>query len=257
MTVSITWLPELAYLYLMIFARVGTMIMLVPGFGEAFLSMRVRLGLALMLTLVLYPLVSPDLPAQPVDMMAAFALMIHEIVVGLILGGIARLIISSLQTAGSVIAFQSGLGFAQMADPSQTGVQGAIIGNFLGLLGMVLVFATDLHHLVLAAIYQSYAVYPPQAPIMFADAYQLAWQVAAKSFMVGVQLAAPFIVFGLVFYLGLGILSRLMPQLQIFFIAMPANISLGLALLALLIMAMSAWYLNHFAAGIRLLMGPG
>lgn len=257
MTVAINWLPEVAYLYLMVFARVGTLIMLVPGFGEAFLSPRVRLGIALALSLVLYPLVSTTLPAQPGEMMAAFGLLFHEIIVGLILGGISRLIISSLQVAGSAIAFQTGLGFAQTADPSQTGVQGAIIGNFLGLLGMALVFATDLHHLVLAAIYQSYMVYPPQTPLMFADAYQLAWQVASRSFMVGVQISAPFIVFGLIFNLGLGILSRLMPQLQIFFIAMPANISIGLMILAVLIVSISTWYLNHFQNEIRMLMGQG
>ncbi len=255
MTVAVNWLPEVAYLYLMVFARVGTLIMLMPGFGEAFLSPRIRLGIALVLSLVLYPLVTSTLPAQPGDILAALALLFHEIAVGLILGGISRLIISSLQVAGSAIAFQTGLGFAQTTDPSQTGVQGAIIGNFLGLLGMALVFATDMHHLVLAAIYQSYMVYPPETPLMFADAYRLAWDVASRSFTVGVQIASPFIIFGLVFNLGLGILSRLMPQLQIFFIAMPANISVGLMIFALLIVSISAWYLNHFQLEIRMLMG--
>ncbi len=257
MTIAVNWLPGVAYLFLMVFARVGTLIMLVPGFGEAFLSTRVRLVLALLLSLVMYPLVSSTLPAQPGTMIAAFGVLFHEIVVGLILGGISRLIISTLQVAGSAIAFQTGLGFAQTADPSQTGVQGAIIGNFLGLLGMALVFATDMHHLVLGAIYQSYVVYPPQMPLMFDDAYHLAWDVASRSFAVGVQISAPFIIFGLVFNLGLGILSRLMPQLQIFFIAMPANISVGLMIFALLLVSISAWYLNHFQTEIRMLMGLG
>ena len=257
MTIAVNWLPEVAYLYLMVFARVGTMIMLVPGFGESFLNTRVRLGIALTLSLVLYPMAAPLLPVQPAGMMVAFGFLVHEITVGLILGGISRLIISATQIAGATIAFQAGLGMAQIADPTQTGVQGAIIGNFLGLLGLAMIFATDLHHLVLAAIYQSYSVYPPDMPLMFGDAFRLAWDVAARSFSVGVQIAAPFIIFGLVFNLGLGILSKLMPQLQVFFIAMPANISLGLILLALLLVAISAWYLNHFETEIRLLMGLG
>ena len=257
MNIAVNWLPEVAYLYLMVFARVGTMVMLVPGFGESFLNTRVRLGIALTLSLVMYPMASGLLPAQPGELMMAFGLLVHEIVVGLILGAISRLIISTTQIAGSVIAFQAGLGMAQIADPTQTGVQGAIIGNFLGLLGLAMIFATDLHHLVLAAIYQSYTIYPPDMPLMFGDAFVLAWDVAAKSFAVGVQIAAPFIIFGLVFNLGLGILSKLMPQLQVFFIAMPANISLGLILLAVLIVAISAWYLNHFETEIRILMGQG
>lgn len=257
MTIDVNWLPQVAFLYLMIFARVGTMIMLVPAFGEQFFNSQMRLGLALMLSLVLYPLVSPELPAQPDGLMGAIGLLFHEIAVGVIIGGISRLIISALQTAGSIIAFQSGLSLAQTADPTQTGVQGAIIGNFLGLLGLALIFATDLHHLILLAIYQSYAVYPPETPLMFGDTFRLAWEVASKSFLVGVQISAPFIIFGLVFNLGLGILSRLMPQLQIFFIAMPANITLGLMLLAVLLMAMSTWYLSHFQAEMRLLLGQG
>ena len=257
MNIAVNWLPETAYLYLMVFARVGTMVMLVPGFGESFLSTRVRLGIALVLSLVMYPMASATLPVQPGGLMMAFGLLVHEIVVGLILGAISRLVISTTQVAGSVIAFQAGLGMAQIADPTQTGVQGAIIGNFLGLLGLVMIFAMDLHHLVLAAIYQSYMIYPPDMPLMFGDAFVLAWDVAAKSFAVGVQIAAPFIIFGLVFNLGLGILSKLMPQLQVFFIAMPANISLGLILLAVLIVAISAWYLNHFETEIRILMGQG
>ncbi len=255
MTVSVNWLPEVAYLYLIIVARVGTMIMLVPGFGESFLNTRIRLGLALALSLVLFPVVSPNLPAQPDGLMVAFTILFHEIAVGFILGAISRFIISAAQVAGSAIAYQSGLSMAQVADPSQPGVQGAIVGNFLGLLGIALIFATDLHHLVLAAIINSYAIYPPETPLMFADAYRLAWKVAADSFVVGVQIAAPFIIFGLIFNLGLGILSRLMPQLQIFFIAMPATISLGMILLALLLMAISAWYLTHFETQIRMLAG--
>jgi flagellar biosynthetic protein FliR len=256
-TVSINWLPEVAYLFLVIVARVGTMVMLVPGFGESFLNARIRLGLALALSFVLFPVISPVLPAQPEGVMAAIAVLLHEVVVGLILGVISRFIISAAQVAGSVIAYQSGLSMAQVADPTQPGVQGAIIGNFLAMLGIVLIFATDLHHLVIAAIYQSYAVYPPEMPLMFDDAYRLAWQVAADSFAIGVQIAAPFIIFGLIFNLGLGILSRLMPQLQIFFIAMPATISLGMILLALLLVAISAWYLNLLEMQIRLLAGLG
>lgn len=252
MSIAINWLPQVAFLYLMIVARVGTMVMLVPAFGERLVPARIRLGFMLMLCLVLYPVVSSKLPAQPDGMFGAFALLGHEIGVGLILGGISRMIISAAQTAGSVIAFQAGLSIAQTADPSQGGVQGAIVGNFLGMLGITMIFATDLHHLVLAAIVNSYVIYLPTAPLMFGDAWMLALNVAERSFLVGVQMAAPFIVFGLVFYLGLGLLAKLMPQLQVFFIAMPANIGLGLLLLALLLATMMAWYLAHFQTEIRL-----
>jgi flagellar biosynthetic protein FliR len=83
----------------------------------------------------------------------------------------------------------------------------------------------------------------------------MAIQVVAGAFVIGVQMAAPFIVFGLVFYLGIGILSRLMPQMQVFFIAMPATISVGLILLAILLAMIMGWYLMHFESQMAMLRG--
>lgn len=255
MPVSIDWLPQTALVFMLIFARVGTMIMLMPGFGAAGIPVRIRLSFALALALVMFPLVSAQFPAFPATSWTALVLLGHELAVGLILGGTARIIVSAAQVAGAAIAYQSGLAFAQSADPSQGGVQGAMIGNFIAVLGVTLIFVTDLHHLVLGAIDASYALFPPTGDLMLGDAAEMALAVVAGSFRVGVQMAAPFIVFGLVFYLGLGILARLMPQIQVFFIAMPANISLGLMLLALLITVMMGWYLAHVEANLSLLAG--
>jgi len=254
MTLSLDWLPQTAFVYLLIFARVGTMFMLMPALGESLIPARMRLTMALVITLVLMPLVSDTFVSVPTALFDAIALMFHEIAVGLILGGIARMIMMATQTAGAAIAFQMGLSMAMTADPSQEGVQGVIIGNFLTLLGTALIFALDLHHMVLAAIHDSYMVYPPDMPLMFGDAAMVAIDAFAAAFTVGVQMAAPFIVFGLVFYLGIGLLSRMMPQLQIFFIAMPANISVGLILLALLTASIMGWYLTHFEEHLAMLL---
>jgi len=253
--VSLNWLPETAYLYLLIFARVGTMLMLIPALGEQVIPARLRLSFALALTLVLFPLLSPTLGALPADIFGVLVLLGHEIVVGLILGAITRLITLATQVAGAVIAYQSGLSFAQSADPTQGGVQGVVVGTFLSFLGVALIFATDLHHVALAAIYESYAIFSPTDPLMFDDSAQMAIDTVAGAFVVGVQMSAPFIVFGLVFNLGLGILSRLMPQLQVFFIAMPANIAVGLILFAMLLAMMMGWYLMHFEDQLATLRG--
>src|SRR3546814_15242510 len=92
----------------------------------------------------------------------------------------------------------------------------------------------------------SYVLFRPGDIFPVGDFLQLAVKAVSGAFVLGVQLAAPFIVFGLVFYIGIGILSKLMPQIQIFFIAMPANIGLGLALLFLILGAMMTWFLNGF-----------
>lgn len=253
--ISLNWLPEAAYLYILLFARVGTILMLVPALGEQVIPARMRLSFALIFSLVLYPLITPSLPKLPAEMLQVGVYLFHELAVGLILGAITRLIVMATQIAGSVIAFQTGLSFAQGADPTNAGIQGAIVGSFLSFLGVALIFATDLHHVALAAIYDSYLIFSPTDPLMLADAAQLAIQSIASAFVIGVQMSAPFIVLGLVFYLGMGILARMMPQLQVFFVAMPATISVGLILLALLLSMMMGWYLTHFEGQLAVLRG--
>ena len=247
--IGLNWLPEIVYSYLLVFARVGTMLMLLPAFGEKMILSNMRLSFALLFSLIMFPLVSDLLPAFEVNnLFAMLKVLLHEIAIGFILGGIGRLVVSGAQTAGSIIAFQIGLSMAQSADPTNGGVQGALIGGFLSFLGIALIFATDLHYLILSGVYNSYSVFAPSSPLMLGDAADLAVQTVSKAFIIGVQMAAPFIVFGLVFYLGLGLLARLMPQVQVFFVAMPANIGIGLLLIALLLAMMMGWYLTHVEA---------
>lgn len=245
MTVGLNWLPETAFMFILIFARVGTLLMLIPALGEQAIPARMRLTFALAFTLVLLPLLTPTLPKLPGDMTSIGVILFHEIAVGLILGGITRFIVLAAQIAGSIIAFQTGLSVAQGADPSQAGIQGVVIGNFISMLGITLIFATDLHHLALSAIVQSYKIMSPTDPLMLADAAEMAIRATAGAFIIGLQMAAPFIVYGLVFNAGIGILARLMPQLQVYFIAQPASIAVGLILFAALLTTMMGWYMTH------------
>ena len=253
--ISLNWLPATAYLYVLIFARVGSILMLMPALGEMVIPARMRLGFALMFSLVLFPLISPELPALPGDVLQVLVYLLHELVIGLIFGAIIRLVTLAASVAGSVIAFQAGLSGAMGADPVNGGSQGVLIGAFLSMLGVTLIFATDLHHVALMAIRDSYMIFSPREPLMFGDAAQTAIQSASSAFVIGVQMSAPFIVLGLVFYLGMGILARMMPQLQIFFLAMPATIWVGLILFALLLAMMMGWYLTHFEGELAMLRG--
>jgi len=242
-------LPSVAFVYMLIFARVGTMLMLMPALGESSFPARLRLVFALALALVLYPVVFQDYPALPDDLGGILRLVFGEFAIGFLIGLTTRFITFCLQVAGATIAFQVGLGFAQNVDPTQ-GIQGALFASFLSMVGITLIFATDLHYLFLAAIRDSYVLFRPGAALPVQDAAQMAVNVFADTFRVGIQISAPFIAFGLIFYLGLGVLSRLMPQVQIFFIAMPANILLGLLLLALLLTGIMAWFLDHVTNGV-------
>ena len=255
MTIGLDWLPNTAFVYILLFTRIGAILMLMPALGEDMIPMRKRLSFALAFTLVVYPLLAPNLPAMPDDVMNIIGLIFHELAIGIMLGAIARITVMATQVAGAIIAFQAGLSSAMAADPTQTGVQGAVFGSFLSFLGMVLIFATDLHHMALAATFDSYMVFPLDTPLMFDDAAQLALRTVGSAFTIGIQMSAPFIVFGLVFNLGAGILARLMPAMQVFFVLMPANIFMGIFLFGLLLTMMMGWYLAGFERHLAMWRG--
>ncbi|MEO1199278.1 MAG: flagellar biosynthetic protein FliR [Pseudomonadota bacterium] len=227
---TVSFLPELALSFMLVFARLGTMVMLIPAIGDQSVPVRMRLVFALGLAILFFPLASAyltDLPTTASGIVFLFGL---EMVVGFFIGLTSRIILASLQIAGSTIAFQMGLGFATSVDPTQ-GTQGALIGTFLSITGLTLIMVADLHYLFIAAIRDSYVLFQPGQVLPVEDASELGVRILAGAFAIGVQIAAPFIVFGLLFNLGLGILSRLMPQVQIFFLGIPAAILLGFVIL--------------------------
>ena len=244
MQIDVSFVPALAAAFMLIFARIGTMLMLLPGLGEQNVSARVRLTLALILAAVLLPLHRAAYHIDPGALGPAVVMLVEEIVIGAVLGLTARLTISALEVAGSVIAQQLGLGFVTSIDPSQ-GEQGVILGNFLSMLGLTLIFATDMHHLVIAALNDSYNVFEPGEVPTSGDVAALVTTTAAGAFRVGVQLSAPFLAFGLLFNIGLGVLSRLMPQMQVFFVALPLSILIGLFFLLLALGAMMGFFLDY------------
>ena len=252
MQLDVSLLPMLAAAFLLVFARVGTMVMMMPGIGEMNMPARVRLTIALVLTAVIMPLHRND---YQIDLRAFGPVLLtlgQELLIGVVLGLMARLTIASLQIAGSVVAQQMGLGFVTAVDPTQ-GQQGVIVGNFLGVLGVTLIFATDMHHLVIAALNDSYTLFRPGEVPVLGDVASILTTTVTGTFRIGVQLAAPFLVFGLLFNLGLGVLSRLMPQMQVFFVGMPLSILVGFLILLLVLGAMMMTFLDYVEGVLRVL----
>src|SRR5438270_7915507 len=201
MRVDISLLPALAAAFMLVFARIGAMVMLLPGLGEINIPVRVKLAIALLLTLVILPL---HRTAYHIDMQSItplLVLMVHEIVIGIVLGATARVTLAALQVAGSVIAQQMGLGFVTSVDPTQ-GQQGILIGNFLTMLGVTMLFATDSHHLVIAALNDSYQIFSPAETMASGDIASLATRAFAAAFRLGLQLSAPVLVVALEFTTG-------------------------------------------------------
>ena len=247
MTIHLPELSGLILVYLLVFARTGAMVMLLPAIGETSVPPLVRLVLALAISIALAPTVASIYPhTAPQNTLALGLLIAQEVTAGILIGTMSRIIMSALQVAGTLIATQTGLAYAQTVDPTSQGEQSAIVGNFFSMLGVVLIFATNLHHLAIGAVAGSYHLIPPGGSLPAGDMAEMTIRLVSGSFALGFQLAAPFLVFGFALSVGLGVLARLMPQLQIYMVAMPANILVGFVLMALILGSLMTLFLNYY-----------
>jgi flagellar biosynthetic protein FliR len=181
---------------------------------------------------MLFPLLEGRAPPLPPSVGGMSLLVIKEVVVGLMIGGILRIFFSSMAAAGEIVSIQTTLAFSQTAAPGQAQPT-ASLAAFLGLLGLLLIMTTDLHHMFLSAIARSYSLFPIGRGAPIQDSAALAIQTVSKSFALGLQLAAPVVVFSLIFNIATGLVGRAMPQFQVFFVATPIIVLLGLSLFAL------------------------
>ncbi|WP_174301049.1 flagellar biosynthetic protein FliR [Caulobacter sp. S45] len=234
----------------LVFTRVGALVMLLPGIGEAAIPARIRLAFALVLALVMYPIVRAGLPPVPDSLAALVGQMGIELVVGLGLGALLRMFLGALAVAGEIVSLQTTLSFAQTTNPLQAQPT-ASVSAFLGLLGVTLVFVTDLHQLFIGAIAHSYALFPAGRTPRIGDLADLAIRTFAETFTLGLQLSAPVLVFALVFNVALGLVARIMPQFQVFFAAQPLSLLLGLSVFALSLGAMGLVWLDRFRAFVE------
>ena len=247
---SFMGLPVDVYHAGLIFLRVGSMIMLLPAIGEASVPPRVRLAFALLVSMCMGPIAGPTLPPLPVTIGQMGGQMFKELFVGLLLGGLMQILQVALDIAGEIMAIQTTLAFSQTANPNEAR-PGATLASFLGLIGVALIFATNLHHLFIGAIARSYTLFPPVRPVMVSDAAMMAVRTLSEAYALGVQLAAPVIVFSIVFNIASGLIGRLMPQFQIFFAAAPLSVLLGLSVFALSLGTIGMVWLQHYQAFLQ------
>jgi flagellar biosynthesis protein FliR len=249
------FLPANVFAALLIFARIGSAMMLLPGFGEAYVPQRFRLLLAVILSLLLLPILAPLLPPPPASPAALLVIFGAEIAIGVFMGTLARLLLAGLETAGQFVSLQSGLSNAVIFNPMQA-TQSPIPSALYSALGVLLIFLTNLHYLMLRGLVDSYMIFTPGELPPLGDLSQTVARAVAGSFRLAIEMAAPFIVLGTVFFVGLGLVARLVPQLQVLFVTQPLQIMGGLVLFALIIAVGMGWFLDAFTQQMQLIV-PG
>lgn len=236
--------PNQAFAFLLLMCRLGSFIMVLPGIGEAYVYPRIRLIFALGLSAMLYPLLSPLLPAAPTSVPALFALITAEIITGIFMGFLVRILLSAMHTAGTIIATQSTLASAMMMDVTQTS-QTTVITNLLSILAVTIMFTANLDHVLYMGLKNSYVAFPPGEFLPAGDMAQVVMRTVTNIFAVAMQLSAPHIVMGLIGYLAAGLLARLMPSMQVFFVLMAPQIWFSFFILMVVLNGMMLWYLNY------------
>ena len=238
----------------LIFSRIGAVLLMLPGIGESYVSPRIRLSLALVVSLALWPVIAGALPGLPATVGGMAGWIIREVIVGLMIGALLRSFLTALATAGEIVALQTTLAFAQTTNPLQAS-PGTTVSAFLMLLGTTLIFATNTHHLFIAGLVGSYELISPVAPLVTGDFASLAIRTFGDAFMLGVQLSAPLLVFALIFNLASGLVGRVMPSFQVFFAAAPLSILLGLSVFALSLGVVGTVFIDRYRALARIFAG--
>jgi flagellar biosynthetic protein FliR len=229
----------------LVFARVGAMIMTMPGLGDQPAPTRVRLSFAVLMCFVVTPVVAPMLPQIPAGVGDLMGDILREVIIGLAIGAILRTFLAAMAIAGEVISIATTLSFAQTANPTQA-QQNTTLATFLSLMAMVLIFATDLHQLFIGAMVRSYSLFPFGHPPPVGDFAQMEIRTVGGAFLLGIQLTAPVMAFSLMLNLATGVVGRAMPQFQIFFAATPIHVLLGLSILALSLGLMGEFWLDRY-----------
>lgn len=243
-------IPVEASAFLLLYARIGAILMLLPLFGDEAVPSRIRLLLGLGTTAGLWGLLSGRVLPLAANAAALPGALITELMVGIAVGMIVKIMFQAVAIAGSIISFQVGLSSALINDPSQGG-QVPLLSKFVSLSATVVCLATHVHHLWIAGMMQSYTLFPVGMLPPGAGFAQLAIAVTGKSMALAISLAAPMLVYGIVLNIALGLSVRLAPAIQIFFIAQPLTIMLGLTIFATVLGPLLLTFAHAMAAWLQ------
>jgi len=209
--------------------RIGALVLAAPIFSASSVPVKIRVGLALMLTLAVAPLV-PTPPAVELFSLASLAIIVQQILIGATLGFTLQLVFAAIITGGQVVAMQMGLGFAQMVDP-QNGLQVPVLSQFYLMMATLVFLALNGHLILVDVLVGSFQTMPISANGLLPEDF---WQLARwGSYVFGgaVSMAIPTIAALLIVNISFGVMNRSAPQLNIFGIGFPVMMLFGFAII--------------------------
>lgn len=243
-------------LYLLVFFRTSAMLMVLPFFNSKNIPVIFKAGLAVSMSLLMLPLVD-GLQVNLTESVMALALkLLGEVAIGITIGLAVQIMFSGIQMAGQLVGFQMSFSIANIMDPAGD-AQVPLLSQFYHILAMLIFLATNAHHQLLRTLSRSFELI---APLGFQYRQGLVEQImdmAGSMFVIAIQLGAPIIIVLLLTTVAMGIMSRTVPQMHIFIVAMPLKIVLGFIFLGLALPHMTAFMGQLFAStseGLLLLL---
>lgn len=211
--------------------RISGLMMAEPLLSNRGIPLRLRVGIALILTITVAPL----LPTPPqMDYISAQGLLmvVQQLLIGITLGFVMRIVLTGVEMAGHIAGLTMGLGFASFFDP-QSGAQSPVLAQFLGIVAILIFVSINGHLLIVSAIFESFHVLPITTDPLAAKGFMALVEAAGKMFVIGVTLSLPLVTAILIANVGLGVLARAAPQLNLFAIGFPLMITAGFVVLML------------------------
>jgi flagellar biosynthetic protein FliR len=230
--------------FILIFFRVGAILWLLPMFSTRALSVSYKAGLSLIISFLLFDLVNVNqtLGSDPYYMLL---LIIKEIFIGLTISFFVRILFSMVYVAGEVAALQTGFAFARFMDPT-TMTQVSILEQFINILTIITFFAIDAHHVLIKGIFLSFKELPIGGAVLNNSLLYHIGSFTGKIFSIGLRIGAPLIITLFIVDLALGLLSRMIPQINVFVEGMPMKILITFTVLSLSLGIMTTSIVNIF-----------
>jgi flagellar biosynthesis protein FliR len=220
------------YVFLVSLARMAAMVGTLPIFNSSQAAIRLRLGLAVALSLLIFPVLDLSLSEQQITPAGLGLIVIQETLLGLLLGFVVQLIFFAVQFGATIVGYLMGLSAAEIMDP-QHQQQVPLLAQFQNIIAILLFLALNIHHLLLRVIVDSYKILPPGNLNFSGDAIPFVLMMTGEMFVLGLRLVAPVLVVLMLSMFILGIMSRVFSQLQVFMLSFPINISLALIVIGL------------------------
>ena len=239
--ISQRW-PEVVT-FMLVFGRTAGLVSAAPFWGSRTVPVAVRVWIAMVLTLAIYPLVQPAAPAAEITLLALCMSLGGEILLGLMLGWFAQILFAGIRLAGQEIEIKSGLGLLQLVDPHEGG-QSGVFSAFLELMAGMIFFTLNGHHLLIQALSSSYQVFPLAGEKFVTRVLAGLVSSAGEIFTIGLKISAPEGVGLLLSDVVLGIVSRAIPQMNVFLVAQPLQFGFAILLLMLSLPAL-VWFVVH------------